>query len=284
MKTLICSPVKCENLYLREWVQYHKNLGFNKIVLYDNNDENGEHLEENIYDYIKSGFIDIYDYRGKHEITNTIYKDCYLKYGNEYDWIFYFDIDEFFTINPNTKCKTINELMFNPIYNYFDMMRINCIIFGDNNLIHYESKPVLERFIYPINFDHIDNALTKTILRGNLKLPDDIIFGPHCILNFTPQCGSMNGTFVYSHINYNIPLSEDLNNDFCTPLFDFSIAIIRHYYTKSLEEFIKKIKRGYPDVEPEKWQESINLDHFFIYNEKTPEKLEYLKSIEINYE
>ena len=37
----------------------------NKIYLYDNNDINGEKFEDVIDDYIKSGFVEINDWRGR---------------------------------------------------------------------------------------------------------------------------------------------------------------------------------------------------------------------------
>ena len=42
MKTLLCVIVKEENCYLEEWINYNKLLGFDKILIYDNNDKYGE--------------------------------------------------------------------------------------------------------------------------------------------------------------------------------------------------------------------------------------------------
>ena len=38
MKAVICAIAKFEYNYIYEWVEYHLNLGFDKIVIYDNND------------------------------------------------------------------------------------------------------------------------------------------------------------------------------------------------------------------------------------------------------
>ena len=54
IKICLCAIVKNENPYLREFVEYYKKIGYNKIILYDNNEINGENLEEVINDlYIK---------------------------------------------------------------------------------------------------------------------------------------------------------------------------------------------------------------------------------------
>ena len=34
----ICTVAKQENLYIEEFIEYYRNLGIKKIILYDNND------------------------------------------------------------------------------------------------------------------------------------------------------------------------------------------------------------------------------------------------------
>ena len=59
LKVCLCSPVKKENLYLREFVQHYKSYKVDKIFLYDNNDIDGEILESVIKDYTLSGYVEI---------------------------------------------------------------------------------------------------------------------------------------------------------------------------------------------------------------------------------
>jgi hypothetical protein len=94
-KVLLCCIAKMENLYIREFVEHYKNLGFDNICLYDNNDPDGEHFEDVIEDYIKSGYVILKDVRGKQLAQMPCYTECYKEYKNKYDWIAYFDIDEF---------------------------------------------------------------------------------------------------------------------------------------------------------------------------------------------
>lgn len=58
---LICMCVigKEENLYVKEFIDYYKKLGFNHIYIYDNNEVNGEKFENVINDKIKEGFVTI---------------------------------------------------------------------------------------------------------------------------------------------------------------------------------------------------------------------------------
>lgn len=40
IKIALCCIVKDENEYIDEWVNHHKNIGFDQIIIYDNNSKN----------------------------------------------------------------------------------------------------------------------------------------------------------------------------------------------------------------------------------------------------
>ena len=73
----LCAMVKNENLYVREWVEWYKNLGVSKIFLYDNNEINGEHLHDVIGDYIENEYVVVFNIRGKQKYQLEAYKDFY---------------------------------------------------------------------------------------------------------------------------------------------------------------------------------------------------------------
>ena len=79
VRVCLCVIAKDENLYVREFVQHYKQIGYDNIFLYDNNKKDGEHFEEVINDYIENGFVKIIDFRERNE--NSLpqwdaYKDC----------------------------------------------------------------------------------------------------------------------------------------------------------------------------------------------------------------
>jgi len=49
-KVCLCVIAKKENLYIEYFIYYYKQLGFDHIYLYDNNDKNGEKMENTIMD------------------------------------------------------------------------------------------------------------------------------------------------------------------------------------------------------------------------------------------
>ena len=62
--------------------------------------------------------------------------------------------------------------------------------------------------------------------------------------------------------------------------YDFSVAYIRHYTTKTIGEWVRnKMRKGCPDRPMETWSKRLNLDFFFKYNKKTEKKLVYAKKL-----
>ena len=53
-KICVCSIGKNENLYIKEFVEYYKSIGIDKIFIYDNNDIQGESFETVLEDYKKN--------------------------------------------------------------------------------------------------------------------------------------------------------------------------------------------------------------------------------------
>ena len=67
------------------FVEYHLLLGVNKIIIYDNNDINGEEIIKPLEYYIKKKYVDIIDVRGLSSIQIPIY-NFYIIYTKN-NWI-----------------------------------------------------------------------------------------------------------------------------------------------------------------------------------------------------
>jgi hypothetical protein len=110
MKTLLCCIGRNENKYIREFVEYYISVGVSNICLYDNNRDGEEFFNDVIGDYIENGYVILKDYRNKTVCQLDAYNECYKEYGNYYDWIMFFDIDEFFSFT-NSKYKIIDDYL-----------------------------------------------------------------------------------------------------------------------------------------------------------------------------
>ena len=95
IKVCLCTIGRKENLYVREYVNYYKNIGINKIFIYDNNEKNDEKFDLVIKDYIDEGLVKIIDIRGKIAPQIKAMEDCRKKNFKKFDWLLFFDMDEF---------------------------------------------------------------------------------------------------------------------------------------------------------------------------------------------
>ena len=102
----LCLIAKNENKYIKEFVEYYKNFRIDKIFLYDNNDLNGENFQNAINNYIKKGFVELINFRGISTAQLRAYNDCYKKNKINYDWLIFFDADEFIYL------KDFNNISF----------------------------------------------------------------------------------------------------------------------------------------------------------------------------
>ena len=147
MNTLLCCIARMENRYIREWVEYNKNLGFTNICLCDNNYDGEQDFRDVIGDYIDSGYVILKDYRNQYDKQRTAYAECYAEYNDKYDWLAFFDVDEFLTLPYH---KTVSDYLSEKMFDDFYAVRINWALYGDNDMLYDDGRPVLERFKYPI--------------------------------------------------------------------------------------------------------------------------------------
>ena len=265
-KVCMCIIGKKENLYAKEFVNYYKNLGYNHIFIYDNNDVNDEKFEDVLRQEILDNFVTIIDYRGYRGKINRpqfdAYRDCYSKYSSEYDWLSFYDFDEFLYLREN---KNIQEFLDQDKFKKCIDIKINWIVYSDNDLIYYEDKPIQERFTTPLIND-TENKHIKSTVRGHLKNNYwSKMWNPHSSTGNYASCTATGS-------------KTDSNSPFHTPP-NFEGAFIKHYATKTIEEFLGKIRRGRSDLKvtfnKELWKDRIN--YFFGRNKKTKEKLDYIK-------
>ena len=84
-------------------MEHYKKIGYDKIFIYDNNDIGDEKFEDVLNEYIANKFvihINYRGYRGKRESPQSdAFFDCYEKNKNNYDWLSFFDFDEFLELN-----------------------------------------------------------------------------------------------------------------------------------------------------------------------------------------
>ncbi|MBS1071087.1 glycosyltransferase family 2 protein [Gluconobacter cerinus] len=97
MKVAVCLVVKNEQTEIIYWAAWYKALGFDTLIIYD--DFSDDATEEVILSM--QGGIDIRYMRNavNRDIHNVrqvrAYNDAVIRYGHEFDWIAFFDADEY---------------------------------------------------------------------------------------------------------------------------------------------------------------------------------------------
>ena len=263
-KVLLCCIAKLENNYIREFVTHYKKLGFDNICLYDNNDPDGEHFEDVIKDYIDSGFVILKNVRGMKNAQMLCYTKCYNEYRNSYDWIAFFDIDEFLHLDNK---KTIKQFLANDKYN---TRGINCIRvcwkqFDDNNIIKTNGDYSIKKFKTFLPITNKLTTQTKPIIKTVLPNTE-----------FT----SAHGPVKDKNVRCVNTAGELCDNKILIKNATWKNACLHHYRFKTLEEYVKnKMVRLWPTTYMKGGKAGLTLDFFFEYNKKTKEKLKYIRNV-----
>jgi hypothetical protein len=254
----VCIIVRCENPYLREWCDHYLSLGVKKIFLYDNSREGDERPAEVLTGY--GDAVEIIDYT-KEGIGAQVraYTDCYEKHGNNYGWIGFLDADELVKTDGYYSLPDYLDAM------QADVVLLSWRIMTDSGLVHYDPRPMAERFTVAKEKPSLENGteFVKSFVRGGLT-------GLH--FEVQPHVPSFKGKLkVVNAVGDDAILYPAIK-----PVH--KVAWIDHYLTKTAEEYIGKINRGFINVSQEHndKRKATMVEDFFNINERTPEKEEIL--------
>lgn len=222
--------IKDENRYLKEWLDWHLALGFGHIYIYDNGTV--DHVQD-VVDGCgeEKKRITVVDWTGHHEhIQQDAYNHFMENYRENVRWGLFIDSDEFLrftdgeTTNVNTFLKDYED--YTEVWGYE-------VEYGANGQETYEDKPVRERFTKQA--DAREGFYWKNFIQVNRI--------DRFIMHYAYYDPAKHGVFKNGQAN------KDL-------------FVIDHYYTKSWEEWQRKIKeRGGADPNYHK-----ALREFFLYN------------------
>ena len=228
IKVCICTIGKRENLYAREFVEYYKKLGINKIFIYDNNDKNDESFDMVLQDYIKKKFVEIIDIRGIIAPQKQAIEDCRKKNFKNFDWLMFYDFDEFLFLRNYSNVK---DFLKQKKFDKCQTIHLNWLFHTDNNLIYYDNRSLAERFP-EIDRRYVNQKFggiegIKSILRGNIDIEINDIH------KLSSKFISCDGFGKIEHI-------EGITTNYS----DHYYYYIDHYWSKSTEEFVNKLNKG----------------------------------------
>lgn len=223
---------KNEGPYIKEWIEYHKLVGFSKFYFYDNESE--DDTVDILKPYIDSGLVEYTLIKGKGRQLDA-YNDAIAKHKNECRWMAFLDMDEYLMpTKPFEKIYNVVSELVRKAGKGAAGIGVNWCIYGS---AHLEKKPeglIMENFIYRGkggNETHWGNFHIKTIC--NPRLVKNYI-SPHYP--------------IYKLGGYNINDSDGkrLWGWFCHDV-KWQNLRVNHYYCKSKEQYLQKISRGLGD-------------------------------------
>lgn len=229
----VCLLIKDENEYLEEWIKHYVGLGIDHVYIYDNG--NVERVSEVIATLPESlqAKLTVIDYHDAH--TSTLQQDVYMhfldNYGRDTRWVGFLDSDEFVELTDGS--ASINELLAK--YEDHGSLYMGWVVYNANGQEVKTDGAVQERFTteVPEPKNHIFNQTGKEFMQP---------YKVRSLYRYHPA-------FINGNQKY---LNENWNKD---------IAVVNHYYTKSLEEWRQKIQRGSCDsVYRKSYQEFFDLN------------------------
>lgn len=162
--TLCTSPLHYKGLFLKNWIEFHRLVGFRKFVIYNATDAS-RNLSDLIDHYRKRhpGLVDIVQWsfsglfikdvdRRRHFQVEAAH-DCLVRYGDQSEWLGMIDLDEYLV--PMPQFKTITECLMSA-YNKRAMGSVLLLsqFYCTKNPMTYtlnesdKSRPAIERFTF----------------------------------------------------------------------------------------------------------------------------------------
>ena len=269
MNFVLFTVIKDEQQYLEEWLQYHLNLGIEKIFVYEDvfSSSHKDICDKFPDKVICTSVLSLYSEKEYEKIQSLkknnrafagfqlqyLYKVLdYIQSLNIADWVFYLDVDEFLTLK--SKRSTLNSVFKN--FNSYDIVVLQWMNYNANGNIIKPTKSTVDSYtqecqLYIGKMMH-PKASSKLAFNISKWDPDKI------------------------KTNHHIPKQANwCKTNFSTDPLEvvYDKIYIRHYITKSFEEYCNKLYiRG--QIIP-----VHTLNDFFIFNPDIPRDNSDVQSI-----
>jgi glycosyltransferase involved in cell wall biosynthesis len=261
VKTVLAAIAKNEGPYLAEWLVHHHRIGFDEIVVYDNDssDETAEVLRF---------FAGRMNLRAQTWPTLpgvspqiSAYNDVLDSVRADGTWIAFFDLDEFLVPTGDfslaeaiARCATAGA----------GAIGVNQRVFGSNGLEQMERRPVLDRF------------RRCTLERSGECFWPKSIYHSRCVPRITNVHVSQLAEGVYLHPNGEPIVFAEPPKHPTTTAVDYSVLQLNHYITKSLQEFMaKRLRGGAASSDPEVRRKRYEDVSFFHNRQFVSNKVEW---------
>lgn len=250
-KLAICAIVKNEHDYLLEWIAYHRVVGADRFLIYNNCEETDDGTTDLLNKLHATGVVEAISWPDLPEwpLPDEVYTrpqvpayyDGLARCRGEAEWVAFIDADEFIVPMQDEDLPTTLKS-----YRKYGAVGVNWRMFGSSGEMQKRPVPVCKRFIMASKEQNSVNCHVKCIAvpelveRLNTHRPFLLETGV-LVDEFGKEITDPRG--LHSSISYDI-------------------LRINHYYTKSREEWTAKVARGKADHPRKRAEESFRNSDF----------------------
>lgn len=222
MTCTLCAIMKNEARYLLEWVAYHRLIGFDRIVVYENDSD--DCTPDLLAALAEGGVIDAaFSWRDM-PISPQLAAYYHAARACETDWLMFLDADEFLNLKSR---ETVAAFLarFQP---EVSCIAVNWRVFGSSQRRTYEPGLTIERF----------TLASRPAEKVNLHVKS--FFRPARMESVHMHAPVMKaGVYVMAS---GAPLEMETLG--IAGAIDLSVAQVNHYFNRSYEEYAEKRRRG----------------------------------------
>ncbi|HYR83369.1 MAG TPA: glycosyltransferase family 92 protein [Terriglobia bacterium] len=277
-KLSICTIIRNEGPYLREWIEFHRLVGVEHFYVYDHQstDESVAVLAQ----YVRDGLVTVVDWPHPAPTQTVAYTDCAHRFGQESQWIAFMDADEFFYAPDK---RDLREVLAE--YAQYGGVHVNYVNYGTSGLEERGDDPVIQRFLRRARHD----AAVK--LPAGLKAhgldPNDV--GNYHALNArvssviqparVVRCGHPH-YWDYREGWHAVTENHERHTGPITASVSVSKLRMNHYWSKSVEECREKFARGEVALlAPRTWPDEFLRRNVVLNDVADGEILAYLPAL-----
>lgn len=222
----ICAIFRDEAPFLKEWIEFHRLVGVEHFILYNNGSV--DHYQKVLAPYIKKGIVELIDWPSTPEEyideQRRAYNDCLTKSVGVSFWLAPLDIDEF--LLPVDRPDLISYLKRYDEEEYVGAIQVNWQLYGTSFLPSIpKGKLLVESLVWKAPWDYNakprpNNTIFKSIVR------------PHAIAHYRIHEGDFKPKY------YALPRNKF--RKFQQPV-QIEHLRINHYWTRA-EDFFYDVK------------------------------------------
>ena len=216
----LCCIAKDEDIYIKEWVEYHLLLGFDAIIIYDNH--SAVPLRDVLKMYVSDGRVIVHATEGAalgEKAQGAAYTHCMQTYKDAFIWIAVVDVDE--VIVPK-ECENIKQMLAE-FENYGGVV-LNWVFYADSSEKKYFANSQINSFLYK-------NSTRSTTIKSIVR--------PKRVKEFTGPHGPLYLEPYYAVNMDHFPLEPDV---YSAP-YAVERAQINHYNLRTKDDWQRKVAK-----------------------------------------